>query len=138
MYVLDTNVISELRRGKAGQSEQVRAWAAGQAASGLYLTAITMLELELGVQALEQRTPPQGGALRSWLSGLGAAFNDRILPFTQITAPVCAALHRPNTRSERDAMIGAIAKEHGFAMVTRNTLDFEGMGIALINPWHVV
>jgi toxin FitB len=137
MYVLDTNVISELRRGKAGQSEAVRAWAAGQAASGLFLTAITMLELELGVQALEQRTPPQGGALRLWLSGLSAAFHGRILSFTQTTAPVCAALHRPNTRSERDAMIGAIAKEHGFSVVTRNTTDFEGMGVALINPWNL-
>jgi toxin FitB len=137
MYVLDTNVISELRNGKAVQSAQVRDWAAGQAASGLFLTAITILELELGIQALEQRTPPQGGALRLWLAGLKAAFNGRILPFTHVTAPVCAALHKPNTRSERDAMIGAIAKEHGFTMVTRNTTDFAGMGVPLINPWEI-
>jgi toxin FitB len=137
MYVLDTNVISELRQGKTLQSAQVRAWAAGQAASGLFLTAITILELELGIQALEQRTPPQGGALRLWLSNLCVAFGGRILPFTQTTAPICAALHQARSRSERDAMIAAIAKEHGFAVVTRNTADFEGMGVALINPWNV-
>jgi toxin FitB len=137
MYVLDTNVISELRQGKTLQSAQVRAWAAGQAASGLFLTAITILELELGIQALEQRTPPQGGALRLWLSNLSVAFGGRILPFTQTTAPICAALHQARSRSERDAMIAAIAKEHGFAVVTRNTGDFEGMGVALINPWNV-
>jgi toxin FitB len=136
MFVLDTNVISELRHGKAAQSAQVRAWAAGQTASGLFLTAITILELELGIQTLEQRTPPQGGALRLWLAGLTTAFNGRILPFTHFTAPVCAALHRPKTRSERDAMIGAIAKKHGFTMVTRNTQDFAGMGVPLINPWE--
>jgi toxin FitB len=137
MYVLDTNVISELRHGKATRSENVRAWAAGQAASGLFLTSITILELELGIQALEQRTPPQGGALRLWLAGLSTAFQGRILPFSATTAPICAALHKPNTRAERDAMIGATAKQHGFSIVTRNTHDFAGMGVAIINPWEI-
>ncbi|MDI9333779.1 MAG: type II toxin-antitoxin system VapC family toxin [Cytophagales bacterium] len=137
MFILDTNVISELRHGKPKQSKEVRAWATGQAASRLFLTSITVLELELGIQALEQRAPPQGGALRTWVSGLCSAFSGRILPFTEVTAPLCAKLHLPNTRSERDAMIAAIAKEHGFTVVTRNTSDFENMGVALINPWIV-
>ena len=74
MYVLDTNVISELRQGKPNPSPEVRAWAAGKSASQLFLSAISLLELEKGVLALERRTPPQGSALRAWLTGVRAAF----------------------------------------------------------------
>ena len=135
MFVLDTNVISELRQGKPNQAPEVRAWAAGQPAGQLYLSAITLLELEKGVQALERRTPPQGSALRAWLTGVRAAFAGRILPFTEHAAPICAAMHGPHVRAERNAMIAATAVEHGFTMVTRNTPDFVGTGAKLLNPW---
>ncbi len=135
MFVLDTNVISELRRGKPNQSSEVRAWAAMQSKSKLFLTAITILELEMGVLALERRKPPQGSALRAWLYGVRLAFVDRILPFTSNTAPICAALHVTDPRSERDAMIAATALEHRFTVVTRNVSDFAGKGVALVNPW---
>jgi hypothetical protein len=91
----------------------------------------------MGVLALERRTPPQGAALRAWLTGVREAFASRILSFTDITATVCAALHVPNPRSERDAMIAATALEHGFTVVTRNEPDFVGTGAALVNPWTV-
>ena len=135
MFVLDTNVISELRHGKPNQSAEVRAWAAGQPSSRLFLSAITMLELEIGIQALERRTPPQGSALRAWLTGVRVAFAGRILPFTDNTAPVCASLHVPDPRSERDAMIAATAIEHGFTVVTRNVSEFVAIGVTLVNPW---
>jgi predicted nucleic acid-binding protein len=135
MFVLDTNVISELRHGKPHQSAEVRAWAARQARSKLFLSAITILELEIGIQALERRMPPQGTALRAWLAGVSEAFAGRILPFTENTAPVCASLHVPDRRSERDAMIAATAMEHGFTVVTRNVSDFADTGVALLNPW---
>jgi predicted nucleic acid-binding protein len=135
MFLLDTNVISELRQGKPQPSAAVRRWAADQPSHRLFLSAITILELELGIQALERRTPPQGSALRSWLAGVRAAFAGRILPFGENTAAVCASLHIPNPRSERDAMISATALEHKFTVVTRNTADFEATGVALINPW---
>lgn len=135
MFVLDTKVISELRHGKPNQSPEVRAWAGAQPVSRLYLSAITILELEMGVQALERRSPPQGSALRIWLTGVRAAFAGRILPFTDNTAPVCASLHIPDPRSERDAMIAATAIEHRFTVVTRNTGDFVNTGVALVNPW---
>ena len=134
MFVLDTNVISELRQGKPNPSPLVRSWAAHHPAGHFYLSAITILELELGVLALERRAPPSGGALRSWLTGLVAAFAGRILPFTHATAPICAGLHFPNSRSERDAMIAATACEHGFTVVTRNVADFAG--VSVLNPWE--
>jgi hypothetical protein len=135
MFVLDTGVISELRHGKSHQSSEVRTWAAGQPSSKLFLSAISILELELGIRALERRVPPQGSALRSWLSGVRVAFAGRILPFTESTAPICASLHVPDPRSERDAMIAATAIEHGFTVVTRNVSDFVDTGVTLFNPW---
>ncbi len=135
MFLLDTNVISELRQGKPNQSPEVRSWAAQHQASTLYLSAITILELEKGILLLERRTPPQGAALRVWLTGVRAAFAGRILPFTEQAASLCATLHVPDPRSERDAMIAATALEHGFAVATRNTQDFVNTGVQLINPW---
>jgi predicted nucleic acid-binding protein len=107
----------------------------GSPAAGFFLSAISILELEIGIRTLERRTPPQGSALRVWLAGVRVAFAGRILPFTESTAPVCASLHIPDRRSERDAMIAATAIEHGFTVVTRNVADFADTGVTVVNPW---
>jgi len=135
VYLLDTNVISELRHGKPQQSQAVRAWAADKEMSRLFLSAITVLELEKGVQALERKLPPQGSALRDWLNRVKTAFADRILPFSEDTAVLCAGMHFPDPKPERDAMIAATALQHRMTLVTRNTVDFENTGVALINPF---
>jgi toxin FitB len=135
VYLLDSNVILELRAGKPMQSQQVREWANQQSPATLFLCAPVIFELELGVQRLERKVPAQGQGLRRWLNQVLHQFEGRILPFTVKTAPICASMHIPNPRSERDAMIAAVALEHRFTMVTRNTPDFAGTGLTLINPW---
>jgi toxin FitB len=137
MYVLDTNVVSELRPGKPHQSSAVMAWAGAMPASQFFLSAITLLEQEIGIQRLERRTPPEGGALRAWFDGLVKSFAGRILSFDAAAALRCAPLHVPDANSYRDSMIAATALEHGFTLVTRNVVDFrEVPGLKLINPWE--
>jgi predicted nucleic acid-binding protein len=136
MYVLYTTVISELRHGKPKQSPEVRAWAADKRVGHLFISAVSILELERGVLSLERRTPPQGSALRAWLNGVKANFAGRILPFSGNTAALCAALHVPDPKSDRDAMIAATALEHGMTVVTRNIADFAGTGVKLVDPFQ--
>lgn len=137
MYLLDTNVISELRRGKKGADPGVQRWAAGVAAAQMFLSAITILEIEQGILLKALRDPNQAEHLRTWFEAVRQLFVGRVLPFGEGAALVCAALHVPNPRSERDAMIAATASEHGFTLVTRNVADFAGSGVPLLNPWDV-
>ena len=137
MYLLDTNVVSELRKVASGKADaKLVAWANTVETSQLYISAITALELERGVLQIERRDGPQGALLRQWLDGqVLPAFSGRILPVTADIAKACAGLHVPDPRSERDALIGATALVHNLTVVTRNTADFSNCGIGLLNPW---
>jgi toxin FitB len=137
MYLLDTNIVSELRKAKSGKADAgVIAWAAGLPASELFLSAISVLELEMGVLLVERRDAAQGTVLRSWLDRhVLPAFADRILPVDAAVARRCARLHVPDPRAERDALIAATALVHELTVVTRNVGDFEATGVRLLNPW---
>lgn len=137
MFVLDTNVVSELRKASTGKADaNVTAWATSVPAGGLYLAAISLLELEMGVLLVERRDRRQGTVLRRWLEGhVLPAFAGRIIPFDTAVARRCAALHVPDRRSDRDAMIAATALVHGMTVVTRNLSDFVATGVPLLDPW---
>lgn len=137
MYVLDTNVVSELRKVRLGKADaNVVAWAESVDAGDLYLSAITVMELELGVLAIECKDASQGAMLRAWLQQqVLPEFAERILPVDTTVAQRCARLHIPNKRGERDALIAATALVHGMAVVTRNETDFVPTGVAVLNPW---
>jgi len=135
MFVLDTNVLSELRPGKPHQSPKLRAWASTIPESRFYLSAITALEQEQGILRLERRVPTQGNALRAWFDAVRVAFGGRILPFTAEAALLCAAMHAPDPKDYRGSMIAATALAHGFALVTRSTALFSSTGVSLSNPW---
>jgi predicted nucleic acid-binding protein len=135
MFLLDTNVVSELRKQHKADSG-VRQWARQVPAASLYLSAITLLELETGVLRIERRDATQGALLRTWLQHhVIPAFAGRILPVDSAVALRCAQLHVPDPRSNCDAMIAATALVHGLKIVTRNTADFADSGAVLINPW---
>ncbi|MDY7116739.1 type II toxin-antitoxin system VapC family toxin [Halomonas sp. SSL-5] len=137
MYLLDTNVISELRKAGSGRAdEQVVAWISGQDAAYFYVSALTIMELEIGVLRVERRDATQGALLRTWLdSHVLPEFAERTLPVDTSVALCCARLHVPDPRAERDAIIAATAIVHGMTVVTRNIADFEAAGVALVNPW---
>jgi predicted nucleic acid-binding protein len=136
MFLLDTNVISELRKARTADPRVV-AWANSVEASLLFISAITVLELEQGVLLVERRDARQGMALRAWLDGqVMPEFSSRTLPIDSDVARRCAGLHVPDPRSERDALIAATALVHGLTVVTRNITDFDKTGIRLINPWE--
>ncbi|MGR4862785.1 PIN domain-containing protein [Caulobacter sp. LARHSG274] len=138
MYILDTNVVSELRKAGHGKADlHVVDWAGRADASTLYISAITVLELETGVLQMERRDARQGAALRAWLNDqVLTEFKDQVLAIDTAVARRCAGLHVPDPRSERDALIAATALVHGMTVVTRNVADFVATGVALLNPWE--
>ena len=139
MFLLDTNIISELRKAKSGKADKnVVAWANSVSATSLYLSVITILELETGILLIERRDSAKGAVLRSWLNThVLPAFSERIIVVDTAVAQCCAKLHVPDPRSDRDAMIAATAIAHGMTVVTRNVDDFKPTGVEILNPWEI-
>ena len=137
MYLLDTNVVSELRKAKSGKADpNLTRWALHVEAPALFLSAVTILELEIGVLLVERRDAAQGMILREWLDvQVLTAFSRRILPIDAPVAQRSARLHVPHPCSDRDALIAATALEHGMTVVTRNVADFARTGVEILNPW---
>lgn len=138
MFLLDTNVVSELRRpDKADRN--VLAWANAVPAASFFMSAISILEIEVGARLIARKDAVQGAILRDWIDDhILARFEGRILAIDTVVAQRCAQLHVPNPRAERDALIAATALVHGLTVVTRNVADFEPTGVTLLNPWEAL
>lgn len=136
MYLLDTNVVSELRKGARAHPPLVR-WARVTPLHDLYLSVVSAMELEIGVLLMERRDPSQGAVLRRWLeANVLRRFAGRVLSIDVAVARCCAGLHARSPRSRNDAYIAATAIVHGFTVVTRNVADFSPLGVGLFNPWE--
>jgi len=142
MYLLDTNVVSEMRKALPAQHRpskidwHVQEWVGSVSASELYLSVITLLELELGFLLLERRDPVQGAVIRSWVRGrVLESFSGRVLAVDVAIALRCASLHVPDPLEDRDALIAATALVYGMTLVTRNVSHFERTGVPILNPW---
>lgn len=138
IYLLDTNVVSELRKIGDGKADaNVVAWIDAEDAVSFYISAITILELERGILGVQRRDAAQGARLRSWLDNhVRPEFAGRILPIDDAIATRCAHLHIPDRCNEADALIAATALVHGMTVVTRNVRDFEGTGVVIVDPWQ--
>jgi toxin FitB len=136
MYILDTNVISELRKGRKTHPN-AKKWAEALPSASLYISVISVLELEIGILLIQRHDKEQGAILREWMDRhVLPTFSGRILSIDTAVAQRCATLHVPNPCSDRDALIAATAFVHGLTVVTRNVADFERTGVGLLNPWE--
>lgn len=140
MYLVDTNVVSELRKKNSGKANQnVVKWSQSISTESLFMAAITVMEIEIGILSVTRKDPLQGNHLRMWMDNqVMPFFKDRVLAMDTAVAQACAHLHVPDKKSERDAIIAATASVHGMTLVTRNIADFEGTGVKLFNPWDYV
>ena len=137
MFLLDTNVISELRKLGDGKADaRVAAWISRQDATRFYISSLTLMELEIGILRLERRDPRQGERLRTWMDcHVLSEFQERTLPIDSTVALKCAHLHVPDPKPERDALIAATAIVHRMTVVTGNVADFEITGVEVFDPW---
>ena len=137
MFLLDTNVVFELRKLGDGRADaRVFAWISARDAESFYISALTLMEIEIGILRIERRDAAQGERLRRWMDRhVLPEFLERTLPVDSAVALECARLHVPDPRSERDALVAATALVHGMTVVTRNLSDFETTGVAAIDPW---
>lgn len=131
MYLVDTNVISEARRG----SQQAQSWLRSVDPFSVYLSVLTLGEIEKGIAAKRRSDPVAAGHLATWLEKLRASHSDRILPITDRIAVEWGRIAAIRPRGDIDGLIAATALVHGFAVVTRNIGDFDDTGAAVINPW---
>ncbi|MFN3255069.1 MAG: type II toxin-antitoxin system VapC family toxin [Ilumatobacter sp.] len=139
MFVLDTNVVSELRKVRSGKANPgVAAWAEEVSSAELFISAITIQELEHGVLLMERSDPTQGAMVREWLDqSVAAAFKSRVIAVDERVARSAAALHVPDPAPFRDALIGATALVHEMTVVTRDLKDFRRFdGVDVLNPWN--
>ena len=136
MFLLDTNVLSELRRPERANPNVVH-WANSVPVDQFFVSVMSLFEIERGALQIARRDAVQARVLRSWIDDhVLMGFANRILPVDNAVALQAARLHVPDPRPERDALIAATALVHGMTVVTRNAADFAGTRVALLNPWE--
>jgi len=132
MYLLDTNVVSELRRARPHGA--VMAWLQGVADKDLFVSAVTIGELQRGVEATRENDESRAAELEAWLEQRAASYN--VLPMDGPCFRAWAKLmHRRSNDLIEDAMIAATAQVHGLVVVTRNVKDFKTLGVETLNPF---
>lgn len=137
MFLIDTNVVSEFRKIHVGKADiNVTRWSEQTPASDMFLSVVTILELEIGILRLERRDSFQARQLRTWLTDyILPGFDGQVIPVSMEVAQASAAYHIPDPAPFRDAFIAATAQVHGLTVVTPNTADFQRCGVPLLNPW---
>lgn len=137
MYLLDTNVVSELRKMKSGKADAgVTAWAQAARSNLMFASVITLLEIETGILALERRDGVQAAVLRRWFeTSVLPTFEKHTVPVDAQVARQCALFRAGVSCGLGDALIAATAHVHQMTVVTRNVRDFEPLGVRVLNPW---
>lgn len=138
MYLIDTNVISELRKGsKANAGVSKFFEKATQQKAGLFICVVTLGELRRGIEIVRYRgDEKQADLLENWLQIVIDGYSDRILEFTQPDAQIWGKLRVPHAENAIDKQIAAIALSSGLTVVTRNVKDFAQTGVSLLNPFN--
>ena len=137
MFLLDTNVISELRKINLGKANSgVKNWAENHQHKFMFISVISLLELEIGTLRLERKDPKQGAVIRTWLDEvIKPTFKDRVLAISAETVLICSRMHIPDKKSLTDSLIAATAIEHKLTVITRNEADFANTGAKIFNPF---
>ena len=133
-YLVDTNVISELRKGER-VDPGVRAWFDELSVAQIFLSVLSLGELRRGVELIRRRDPVAAQSLASWLDGLGGTYADRILPVNQEIADTWGRLNVPDSLSVVDGLLAATAIVHGLTLATRNIEDVQRTGVACVYPF---
>jgi hypothetical protein len=134
-YLLDTNVLSELRKGDRC-NPKVRAWLEGQVDDELFISVLALAEIRDGIERLRPRDPRQAARLERWLRDTETTFGERVLPVTARVADRWGRLRHPQPLPDFDRLLAATAAEHRLEIVTRNVGDFERSSVAVVNPWE--
>ncbi|EJT01976.1 type II toxin-antitoxin system VapC family toxin [Rhizobium sp. CCGE 510] len=139
MMLLDINVVSELRKVASGEADpNVVVWNETVDPAQTFISSVVLHKLEIAVRLVEHNDAVAGQVLRNWLeNAVLTAFSGRILPLDEAAAVQAAQWHVPNPKPINDAYIAATAFTRRMTLVTRNAKDFEGMGVALVNPWNL-
>jgi toxin FitB len=135
-FVLDTNIVSEVRKGSRADAGVMR-WLSSVAAGDLYLSVLVIGEIRQGIEGLRGRDPVQADHLEAWLSGLRRRYADRLLPIDLEIAEEWGRMNAPDPISSRDGLMAATARVRNMTFVTRNTSDVARTGVSLLNPFDL-